>query len=87
MFVQKNIFDRIIGAICDSGAIVFCLSSEIYDSFKLKPSLKLEPALRQLKAVNQLPIETPGVLRLPITLGGIKIEHIFMFWLSRKPTA
>ena len=77
MFIQITIFDRIIEAICDSGASVSCLSSEIYDSLKLKHSLKLEPALRQLKASNQLPIETRGVVRLPISLGGRKFEHIF----------
>ena len=69
MFIQITIFDRIIEAICDSGASVSCLSSEIYGSLKLEHSLKLEPALRQLKAANQLPIETRGVIRLPIKLG------------------
>ena len=77
MFIQITIFDRIIEAICDSGASVSCLSSEIYDALKLKHSLRLEPALRQLKAANQLPIETRGVVRLPISLGGRKFEHNF----------
>ena len=77
MFIQITIFDRTIEAICDSGASVSCLSSEIYDSLKLKHSLRLEPALRQLKAANQLPIETRGVVRLPISLGGRKLEHNF----------
>ena len=77
VFIQIPFFDRIIEAICDSGASVSCLSSEIYDSLKLKPSLKLEPALRQVKAAQQLPIETRGVVRLPISLGGRKFEHIF----------
>ena len=77
MFTQIKIFDRIIEAICDSGASVSCLSSEINDSLKLKHSLKLEPASRQLKAANQLPIETRGFVRLPIILGGRKFEHNF----------
>ena len=77
MFIQITIFDCIIEAICDSGASVSCLSSEIYDSLKLKHSLKLQPALRQLKAANQLPIETRGVVRLPISLGGRNFEHNF----------
>ena len=54
-----------------------CLSSEIYNSLKLKQSLRLEPALRQLEAANQLPIETRGVVRLLISLGGRKFEHNF----------
>ena len=54
-----------------------CLSSEIYDSLNWKHSLKLEPALRQLKAANQLPIETRGVVRLPISLGGRIFEPNF----------
>ena len=77
MFIQLKIFDRIIEAICDSGASVSCLSSENYDSLNLKHSLKLELAPRQLKAANQLPIETRGFVRLPISLGGRKIEHNF----------
>ena len=77
VFVQIKIFDCIIEAIRDSGAslvVKSCLSS---DSLKLKHSLKLEPALRQLKAANQLPIETRGVVRLLISLGGGKFEHNF----------
>ena len=77
VFIQIKLFDRIIEAICDSGASVSCLISEIYDSLRLKHSLKLEPALRQLKAANQFPIETRGVLRLPISIGEGKFEHNF----------
>ena len=72
-----KIFDRIIEAICDNGASVSCLCSGIYDSLKLKHSVELEPALRQLKAANQIPIETRGVVRLPISLGRRKLEHNF----------
>ena len=75
--IRIKIFDCIIEAICDSGESVSCFSSEIYDSLKVKHSLKMEPALRQLKAANQLPIETRGVVRLPICLGGRKFEHKF----------
>ena len=77
MFIQIKIFDCIIEAICDSEASVSWLSSEIYDSLKLKHSLKLEPALRQLEAANQLPNETRGVVRLPISLGRRKPDHNF----------
>ena len=77
MFIQIKIFERIIEAICDSGASVLCLSSEIYDSLNYKHSLKMEPALRQLKAANQLPIEMRGVVRLPISLGRRNFEHNF----------
>ena len=77
VFIQIKIFDCIIEAICDSGASVACLSSETFDSLILKHSLKLEPALRQLKAANQLPIQTWGVVRLPISLGGRKFEVNF----------
>ena len=77
MFIQIKTFDRIVDAICDSGASVSCLSSEIYDSLKLKHSLKLEPALRQLKAANQLPIDSRGLVRLPISLGGRKFDINF----------
>ena len=37
----------------------------------------MEPALRQLKAASQLPIDMRGVVRLPISLGGRKLYHIF----------
>ena len=85
VFIQIKSFDRIIEAICGSGASVSCLSSEAYDSFKLEHSLKLEPALRQLKAANQFPIETRGIVRLPISLGGRKFEH--NFHVLAKPEA
>ena len=56
---------------------MFCLSSEMYDSLKLKHSFKLETALRLRKAANQLPIETRGVVCLCVSLGGRKFEHNF----------
>ena len=62
-----------------------CLSSEIYDSRKLKHSLKLEPALRQLKAANQLRIETRGVVRLAVSLGRRKFEHNFHVLVKSEP--
>ena len=77
VFIQIKIFDRIIESMCDSGASVSCISIEIYDSLKTKHSLKKEPPRTQLKAANQLPIETQGILRLPVKIGGMKFQHKF----------
>ena len=64
-------------AICDSGESVSCLVSEIYHSLKTKHSLKMEPSRTQVKARNQLPIETRSIVRLPVKIGGLKVEHKF----------
>ena len=37
----------------------------------------MEPSRTQLKAVNQLPIEARGIVRLPVKICGIKVEHTF----------
>ena len=75
VFIQIKNFDRIIEAICDNGASVPCLSTEIYDSLKTKHSLKMETSRTQLKAANELPIEKRGIVRLPVKLCGINVEH------------
>ena len=67
VFIQIKIFDCVIETICNSGASVSCFSNEMYISLKSKHSLKFELSLTKLKAANQLPVETRGVLRLPVT--------------------
>ena len=62
-------------AIWDSGANMSCLSIEIYDSLKTKHSLEMEPSRTQIKAANQLPIETRGIVHLPVKIGGMKFQH------------
>ena len=84
VFIQIKFFDRIIEAICDSGASVSCFSIKIYDSLKTKHSLKMEPSRTQLKAANQLNIETRGNVRLPVKIGGIKVEHKFHVLLKSE---
>ena len=74
---MKN-FDRMIEAICDSGASVSCISIEIYDPLKTKHSLKMKPSRTQLRAANQLPIEKRGILCLPAKIGRMKVERIFL---------
>ena len=37
----------------------------------------MEPIRTQLKAANQLPIETRGIVCLPLKTGGKKVEHKF----------
>ena len=88
VFTRTKNFDRRIEAKYDSGESVSCCSFEIYDSLKLKRSLKLEPELRRLKAANQLTIVTRDVVRLPVNLGGRKLEHnFFLSWLNWNLTA
>ena len=77
VFIQIKISDRIIEAICDSGASVSCLSIEVYDFLKTKHSVKMGPSGTHLNAASQLPSETRGIVRLPVEIGGIKVEHKF----------
>ena len=53
VFVIIQVSDRIIEAVCDSGASVCCLSSAIFDSLQSKTPLKLSPSTTQLKTANQ----------------------------------
>ena len=77
VFVKIQVFDRIIEAVCDSGASVSCLSSAIFDSLQSKTSLKLSPSKTQLKAANQLPIETPGTVNLPVQIAEKGFDDTF----------
>ena len=69
VFIQIQTFDCLMGLICNSGASVSCISSEIFNSLKLKHSLNLELANTQVKAANQMFIETRGIVSVPVRLG------------------
>ena len=77
IFFKIQVFDRIIEAVCDSGASVSCLSSAIFDSLQSKTPLKLSPSTTQLKAANQLPIETRGTVNLPVQIAKKVFDHTF----------
>ena len=77
IFFKIQVFDRIIEAVCDSGASVSCLSSAIFDSLQTKTPLKLSPSTTQLKAANQLPIETRGTVNLPVQIAKKVFDQTF----------
>ena len=77
IFFKIQVFDRIIEAVCDSGASVTCFSSAILDSLQSKTPLKLSPSTTQLKAANQLPIETRGTVNLPVQIAEKVFDHTF----------
>ena len=77
VFFKIQVFDRIIEAVCDSGASVFRLSSAIFDSLQSKTPLKLSPSTTQLKVANQLPIETRGTVNLPVQIAEKVFDHTF----------
>ena len=77
VFVKIQVFDRIIEAVCDSGASVTCLSSAIFDSLQSTTPLNLSPLTTQLKAANQLPIETRGAVNLPVQIAEKVFDHTF----------
>ena len=53
------------------------LSIEIFDSLKTKHSVEMKPSGTHLNAANQLPTETRDLERLPVKIGGMKIEQNF----------
>ena len=77
VFVKIQVFDRIIGAVCDSGASVFCLSSAIFDSLQPQNPLKLSHSTTQLKLAKQLPIEARGTVNLPVKIAEKVFDHTF----------
>ena len=74
VFVQLKILDKPVGAVCDCGASVSCLSSEIYNELKITHQITLENCTRNLRAANGLPIDVKGVIRVPVYVG-IKLFH------------
>ena len=77
IFFKIQGFDRLIEAVCDSGASVSCLSSAIFDSLQSNTPLKLSPSTKQLKAANQLPIETRGTINLPVQIAEKVFDRTF----------
>ena len=85
VFVQLSICGKIIEAVCDSGASVSCLSSNVFDQIKQLQKLKLEPTQDKLVAANKLPIQTRGKVLLLLKIGPKQFEHVFMSWNIQKP--
>ena len=77
VFVQLSICGKIIEAVCDSGASVSCLSSNVFDQIKQLQKLKLEPTQDKLVAANKLPIQTRGKVLLLLKIGPKQFEHVF----------
>ena len=77
VYVKIQLFNQTIEAVCDSGASVSCLSSEIFDSLRSQHKLQLVPSNTQLKAANQLPIECRGIVQLPVRIGSKLFNHAF----------
>ena len=72
-----KICEKKIEAVCDCGASVSCLSPLIYDELKQTHKIDLKLCLRKLRAVNCLPIEVKGVVRVPVFIGPKSYEHDF----------
>ena len=74
VFVQLKILDKMMEAVCDCGAIVSCLSSEIYNELKKTDQITLETCTRSPRAANWLPIDMKGIIRVPVHVGN-KLFH------------
>ena len=54
-----------------------CHASVVKSMILSKRNLPCKWNPTQLKAANQLPVDTRGIVRLPVKIGGIKFEHKF----------
>ena len=77
VFIQMNLCEKNIEAVCDCGANVSCFSPLIYDQLKQTHKLDLKPCLTKLRTSNGLPIEVKGVVRVPEVIGPKSYEHDF----------
>ena len=77
VFVRLKILDKDVEAVCDCGASVSCLSSEIYNELKKTYQIILETCTRSLRAANGLPIDVEGTIRVPVYLGNKLFHHEF----------
>ena len=77
VFVQLKISDKTMEAVCDCGASVSCLSSEIYNELKKTYQITLENCTRSLRAANGLPIDVKGIIRVPVYVGNKLFHHEF----------
>ena len=77
VFVRLKILDKDVEAVCDCGASVSCLSSEIYNELKKTYQITLETCTRSLRAANGLPIDVEGTIRVPVYLGNKLFHHEF----------
>ena len=66
VFVKLNVFDKTIEAVCDSGATVSCLSSDIFGKLLKLGQKKILATESELVAVNKLAVTFIRTIRLPI---------------------
>ena len=77
VFVQLKILDKTVEAVCDCGAIVSCLSSEIYNEPRKTYQTTMETCTRNVRAANGLPIDVKGIIRVPVYVGNKLFHHEF----------
>ena len=77
VFVQLKILDKMVEAVCDCGASVSCLRSEIYNELKKTYQTTLENCTRSLRAANGLPIDVKVIIRVPVYVGNKLFHHEF----------
>ena len=77
VFVQLKILDKTVEAVCDCGASVSCVSSEIYNELKKTYQITLKNCTRSLRAANGLPIDVKGIIRVPVYVGNKLFHHEF----------
>ena len=68
VFVAIQVCDKVIEAMCDCGASVFCLSPVIFEDSRKTNGIQLNKCNKNLKAANGLPIGVNGIIRVPLRL-------------------
>ena len=71
-------------AVSDCGASVPCLSPSMCDELKQTHKIELIPCHRKLHALNGIPIEVQGVVRVPVFIGLKSYEHDFCVLYKSK---
>ena len=77
VFVAIQVCDKLIEAVCDSGASVSCLNPVFFEDLRKTNGFQLNNSNKKLKAANSLPIGVKGIIRVPLTVGNKHYEHEF----------
>ena len=77
LYVQISILNKQVGAVCDSGASVSCLSENLFNPINENHQVKIQPSTTRLSRANQMPFQTESTVSVPIKKGPKKYEHTF----------
>ena len=77
LYVQISILNKLVEAVCDSGASVSCLAEKFFNQINESHQVIIQPCTTRLSSANQMPIQIKGTVSVSIKIGPKTYEHTY----------